>query len=241
MRKIICLFLVLTFFLFSASFALAASPRLYFDTAEIGVNQGDQFDLFMKIDTAGAQVTGADAVVEYNPTYLEVLTIENGNFFPLFGKHYEINSQKIYITGFFTEKNQTKSGNGMYAKLTFHALKNGATALQFNCVDKSLSDTNIIDLNGNDLISCAELTPVKISISGAGFKLANSSAFGRILGTESGALTTPIVIPTEPAGTTSALMETGVFDNAGVMIFMGSIFIVLGGFLLVYSRKSYVS
>lgn len=240
MKKVICLFVFLAIFILSKSSVLAASPKLYFDVSQIGVNAGDEFDLTMKIDTAGEQVTGADAVVEYNPAYLEVVAIVNGNFFPLFGKHYEINSQKIYITGFFTEKNQTKSGNAIYSKLSFHALKNGATSLQFNCVDKSLSDTNIIDASGNDLISCAELSPVKVTISGTGYKIANASAFGKILGTESGALTTPTVTPTTPASTTSSLMETGVFDNAGIMIFMGSLFIVLGGFLLVYQRKALV-
>lgn len=239
MKKIFCLFLVLSFFLFSTSRARAASPRLYFDVSEVGVNQGDEFDLVMKIDTALQKVTGADAVLEYNPTYLEVISIENGNFFPLFGKHYEINSQKIYITGFFTEKNQTKSGNAIYSKLNFRALKNGATSLQFSCVDKSLSDTNIIDVGGNDLISCAELSSVKVTISGTGYTVANASAFGKILGTESGALTTPTATPTVASSTTSSLLETGVFDNASTMILMGSAFIILGGFLLVYQRKAF--
>lgn len=241
MKKIICLLAAIVFLGFAASPAFAISPRLYFNSPELGVKQGDEFDVTIKIDTASFSVTGADAVLDYNPELLEVETIENGGFFSLFGKHYELSSQKIYITGFFTEKNQTKNGMGVFAKLTLKALKNGATSLQFSCVNKSLSDTNVINTAGDDMIVCSDLTPLQISISGDNFALAASSSFGKILGTESGSLITPtatlIPTPTTRVSTTSSLMETGVFDNAAFMIMFGSAFIVLGGFLLVYSRR----
>lgn len=242
MRKVLCLLIVLGIFFFvQTKVALAASPKLYFDTTELTAKQGDEFDLLMRIDTAGQSVSGADAVLEYNPEYLEVSTIENGNFFALFGKHYEINNQKIYLTGFFTEKNQVKSGNGPFAQLTFKAVKNGATSIKFVCAEKSLSDTNIIGATGNDLISCADLQAVTITVSTTAYKIARASGFGKILGTESGALvtTTPTVTPTSTS-TSSGMMETGVFDNAAFMIILGIIFILLGGYLLVYSRKNYL-
>ena len=197
MRKIACLSgLILGFFILSTTLVFAANPRLYFDVSDIGVKQGDEFELSMKIDAASNAVSGADAVLEYNPTYLEVVSIDNGNFFPLFGKHFEINNQKIYITGFFTEKNQTKVGEGQFAKLTFKAVQNGVTSLKFDCTQKSLSDTNIINLASNDLVVCRDLAPVKISVAGSNYTIA-ASGFGKILGTESGALTTvtPTPIP----------------------------------------------
>lgn len=241
MKKIFYSFIfsgLLLFFAFKG--VLAASPRLFFNVPELGVKQGDEFDLTVKIDTSGQSVTGADAVIDYNPELLEVETIENGGFFPLFGKHYELNNQKIYITGFFTEKNQTKNGSGVFAKLSLKALKNGISNLQFSCVNKSLSDTNIINVSGEDLINCPDLSPLKITVSGGSFTLAASS-FGKILGTESGILTTVtptrLPSPTVSGSTTSSLMETGVFDNGIFMMISGLAFISFGIFLVFYSRK----
>jgi hypothetical protein len=243
MKKYTCLLgLILGFLLLSSGAVLAASPKLYFETRDVNVKQGDEFEMLMKLDTASNAVSGADVVLEYNPTYLEVIQIENGNFFPLFGKHFEINNQKIYITGFFTETNQTKTGIGNFAKISFKALKNGATSLKFVCADKTSSDTNIMNLANNDLITCADLQPVVITIAGTTYKIAKASSFGKILGTESGVLTTPTLEPTAttaPTSTTSGMMETGVFDNAAFMIVLGMTFILLGGYLLVYSRRNF--
>lgn len=234
--------LVFGFLLFSFTSVLAESPKLYFEVNDVNVKQGDEFEMVMKIDTGGVAVSGVDAVLEYNPTYLEVLLIENGNFFPLFGKHFEINNQKIYITGFFTENKETKSGAGNFARISFKAIKNGATSLKFVCADKSLSDTNIINLSGNDLVQCSDLLLNKITIAGSTYKIAKTSSFGKILGTESGDLTTTTptatIAPTS-VSTTSGMMETGVFDNAAFMIVLGMIFILFGGYLLVYSRRSF--
>lgn len=240
MKKVIFVIISVAFFL-SFKSASAVGPKLFFNTNSVGVKQGDEFDFTIKIDTAGKNVSGADAVIEYNPELLEVETIENGGFFALFGKHYELNNQKIYITGFFAEKNQTKSGTGVFAKLTMKALKNGATSLQFTCANQSLSDTNIIDQTGTDTIVCSDLTGMNISVSGNNVVVASS--FGAILGTESGSLISPTatLIPspttTVVVSTTSSLMTTGVFDNAALMIVFGSVFILFGGFLLFYSRR----
>lgn len=224
--------------------AYAASPLLYFDASELGVKEKQEFELVMKINTDGAAVSGADVVLDYNPQMIEVLKIENGNFFTLSGKHYELNNQKIYITGFFTEKNETKSGSGVFAKLYLKAIKNGATSLKFVCVDKSLSDTNVIDAKGNDLLSCGALNSLQINVAATSYEiLKSSSGFGKILGTESGALTTPsptlipTVIPT--AATTSGMMETGIFDSAAFVIMLGLIFIIIGGGLLIYCRAGF--
>jgi len=240
MKKLAGFIAFLLIFAFSTGSALAASPRIFFNVPEIGVKNGEEFDLTIKIDSASQNVSGADVVIDYNPTLLEVESIENGGFFPLFGKHYELNNQKIFITGFFTEKNQTKSGTGVFSKITLKALKNGVTNLTFSCTQKSLSDTNIINATGDDMINCPELVPLKITVSGGNFALASSSSFGKILGTESGSLITPTVTiapsPTS-SSTNSGMMETGVFDNAAFMIMFGSVFIVFGGFLLFYSRR----
>lgn len=241
-NKIKIFFTVAAFFVFFKP-AFAANPNLFFNVPELGVKQGNDFDTTIKIDTAGQNVTGADVVLQYNPDLIEVVKIENGGFFPLFGKHFELNNQKIYITGFFTEKNQSKNGNGIFAKLTLKALKNGATNLQFMCLDKSLSDTNIIGLSGNDLIQCKDLISLKVSITG-GNLIAAASSFGKILGTESGELISPTVTqtpsltPTIHESSPSTLMESGVFDNSIYLFAFGISFISFGFALFLYSKKS---
>jgi hypothetical protein len=247
MKKIYFAIILALVFAFIARPVFAVSPRLFFNTPQMGVKQGDEFDAVIKIDTSGQSSTGADAVINYNSEMFEVESIENGGFFPLFGKHYELSTQKIFITGFFTDKNQSKNGTGSFAKLTLKALKNGVSTLQFACINKSLSDTNVINLKGDDMIVCSDLIPLQVTVSGGNFAVVASS-FGKILGTDSGNLVaTPTLFPTEiptlipspsvPVSTTSALMDTGVFDNAALMILMGGVFIITGGFLLVYSRK----
>lgn len=243
MKKIISFGTSIFLFFLLARPVFAVSPRLFFNSSQVGVKQGDEFDVVVKIDTASQNVTGADAVINYNPDLLEVESIDNGGFFPLFGKHYELNNQKIYITGFFAEKNQTKNGTGVFAKMTLKALKNGATNLSFACVEKSLADTNVVSVTGDDLIDCPDLAPLSISVTGGDFEIAAASSFGKILGTETGSLISPTatliptLVPTVAGSTSSSLMQTGVFDDARTMIILGIVFIALGGFLLYYSRR----
>lgn len=245
MRKIICLLSVCLLALVFNTPSFAVGSRIFFDETQIDAGKDDEFEMLLMLDTGGQEVSGADVVLQFNPVYLELLSIENGGFFPLFGKHFEINNQKIYITGFFPEKNQTKNASGVFAKLILKALKNGETSLNFNCAEKSLSDTNILDRGGNDILVCANLRAVLISIQGSSLLFAKSN-FGRVLGTESGALVPtstptlyPTATPTSQAATSSGMMETGVFEDSILLLTVGAALILLGFFLFNFSQRRY--
>lgn len=225
--------------------AQTVNPQLYFDPKEITVNENSEVELILKINTGKISSSGADAVLDYDSSAFEIVSIENGGFFPLFGKHYEIANKKIYLTGFFAQKTDKKTGEGTFAKLTLKALKSGKRQVNFVCQEKSLVDTNILDEKGVDVLACRDLTGVIIQVQTKTLTVAKS-AFGNVLGTSSGILitVTPTEIPTPTTfyATESAVPVTGVFDNTIFLLIFGSALVVFGFIMIgvTQAQKEYV-
>ncbi|GIW63169.1 MAG: hypothetical protein KatS3mg091_701 [Patescibacteria group bacterium] len=135
-----------------------------FEQQNLTVGVGESFSVIVKIDTENTEVVGAEALIDYDNVKLSVNSISNLNFFDEFS--YDIIDQGIYITGSFVDIQQTKSGSGQFAKITFTAEEPGTVTLEFICDPNILESSSIFDSNTEETIVCSSNQTAEITITG---------------------------------------------------------------------------
>jgi len=131
-----------------------AAGKLFLEPSSKYVNKGDEFEIRVTIDSENNKIFGVDAVVNYSDKDLEIKSIVNGGFFS------DLNSatggSKIEIHGLFSNLYETKSGIGTVAVIKMAAKSEaGISELNFAC--GSNNETQILDENGNNILSCNSL------------------------------------------------------------------------------------
>lgn len=150
---------------FFVSRTLAAS-QLILDPVSISVVKDSDFDIKLLINTGSTSVFGSDATLVFPSSDLQVKSVTNGGFFSDFS--YAQSSGRLEIHGFFSSLYETKSGSGTIAIIKFTAKTNGGSLnLVFAC-DGSGNDTQLLDSNGTNILSCSSLGRTVITFSGSG-------------------------------------------------------------------------
>ncbi|MGI6278808.1 MAG: cohesin domain-containing protein [Patescibacteria group bacterium] len=205
--------LVLSLFLFLflpfASFAQTSSPHLSLSPTVKEVNAGVNFNVTVSVDTGGQQVSGVDAIVEYDSSLLEVVSVSEGAFFPTITT-ITTTLGKVEIYG-IADTGTPKSGTGTLATITFQGKTAGTAAVSFTCQAGSTNDSNINSAEDEDVIACSENINASYVISGQ--------------------TTTTQETETESTSTTTTsedLPQTGFLEPTALMIGGGIILMILG-------------
>ena len=145
-----------------------AAPRIFFDPASVIIAQDNEFIVALKIDAEGNQVVGSDATVSFAGGDLDIVTVTNGGYFPEFGSANNGNSGRLEIHGYVTSTYQSKTGAGTLATIKFKSKKSsGSSAVSFECAGSG-NDTNIIDVGGQNLLSCNSVNQIAVSYTSQG-------------------------------------------------------------------------
>lgn len=168
MKNKIITFLISLFLIFSAGLASAktafASPRLILDPVSTTINKDASFEVKINIDVESQSAFGADAAISYPASDMDFKSVSNGGFFPDFSS--ATSAGRIEIHAFFSNAFDSKSGSGTFATLSFTARKDsGTSVISFICTGTG-SDTQILDINGNNILSCSSLNQSSISYLG---------------------------------------------------------------------------
>lgn len=187
-----------------------AAPHLTLSPTTQTVANGSQFDVIMGIDSETEKVIGVDIVSTFDASKLEIVSVVKGNV-PDNGYNFAFTSSSPIIkndTGRL-EVTLPSSNSSTYEgvtakhdllKVTFKAKATGTATVNYSCTAGSVTDSNIINQTGSDIINCA----------------ANSSGTYTI--TDSGTASTPT--PTVKATTTTTLPDTGVTETTiGLLVF----------------------
>lgn len=148
----------------STKVALAA-PKLYLDPTATSVKKDQEFTIAVKIDVESSQVIGSDIALNYAGDDQEVVGVDNANYFSEFT--WANNTiGKLEIHAFTSSIYQTKTGSGTLATIKFKAKKDtGSGTLSFNC-EETGNNTNIINNNGQNILTCSNLNQTSITYSG---------------------------------------------------------------------------
>ncbi|MDD3531936.1 MAG: cohesin domain-containing protein [Candidatus Shapirobacteria bacterium] len=188
------------------SLAQTSSPHLSLSPTVKEVNAGVNFNVTVSVDTGGQQVNGVDAVVQYDSSLLEVVSVSEGTFFPTITT-ITTTLGKVEIYG-VADTGSPKTGTGTMATITFKGKASGTAAVNFICQSGSTNDSNINSASDTDIIACASNVNASYVITG-----------------QSGTTT-----QTTPTATTSAedLPQTGFLEPTALIIGGGIILMILG-------------
>lgn len=135
--------------------AQSASGRLYFNPDKAEVSNGSEFTTTIYVDTAGSDAGGTGIILNYNPVFLEAVSITPGIIFsdyPLAAIDNE--SGKVAVSGISGSADQLFNGNDVFATITWRSKKTGSTDISFTFEPGSTSDSNIAVSFGNgDILS----------------------------------------------------------------------------------------
>ncbi len=199
-------FFLLSFLLLinpSASLAQTSSPHLSLTPTVKEVNTGINFNVTVSVDTGGQRASGVDAVVQYDSSLLEVVSVSEGTFFPTITT-ITTTLGKVEIYG-VADTGSPKTGTGTLATITFKGKAPGTAAVSFVCQSGSTSDSNVNSTSDTDVIVCASNVNASYVITGQS-------------------------TTTTPAATASAesLPQTGFLEPTVLMIGGGIILMILG-------------
>jgi len=176
---------------------------------------GQTFTVKLTIDTEGEYVDHADAVLLYNSSILQVVSVVEGDngqnpFLPDF--FYNNSPDELYIGASLLDMLEPKIGQGILATITFKGNAEGIANVTFDCTPGKTSDTNIgkTDKNVTDLVECARLVPGTYTIGGGP------------------TATPPIGVPVATA-TPMPIPTTGSADVTTAVLGMGVILVLLAG------------
>ncbi len=161
-KKLFVIFFPALLFLVSVSQVSAQSFSFSPQTGEQTV--GTEFKVTVVIDAGSSSVVGADLKITYDPTLLEVVKVERGDFFSKGGLN--STSGLLYISYGIDPSASAKTGSGDYAILTLKGLKAGTGLLTVTCSNQS-TDSNIWDAASKDIIVCTTITNPSFVFSGS--------------------------------------------------------------------------
>lgn len=165
-----CLFFVASAFLATGAHA---APRLYFDPSSYTSVRDSDFQIKVQIDAENKSTFGADATITFPSGDVSVKSVTSGGFFTDFS--YAQSSGKIELHGFFSSLYDSKSGAGTFATLTLSVNKDsGAGTVNFTCSGGG-NDTQILDTNGQNILSCGSLNQLSLTYSSSGSPSGNTS------------------------------------------------------------------
>ena len=161
------LFLILFLASFFITKSASAAAKLNLSPASATVNKDSQFDVNLLIDVEQNQTVGSDAVITYPTADLDLVSTTNGGFFTNFSAPVNTTTGRIEIHGFFGTIYQSKTGSGTFAKITFKTKKDsGSGSLAFICTGSG-NDTQILDSNGQNILTCSNTTGSSLAYSAA--------------------------------------------------------------------------
>lgn len=168
--KLILKSVALAVILFLANLVLAktssASPRLFLDPASLTISKDSDFDIKLTIDVESNSAFGAEAIIIFPSSDIDIKTVSNGGFFTDFS--YAQIAGRLEIHGFFSSPYDSKSGSGTFASLKFTAKKDlGSGVISFVCTGGE-NDTQILNTNGVNILSCGVLNQSNLTYIAAG-------------------------------------------------------------------------
>lgn len=189
-----------------------AAPHLTLSPTTQTVANGSQFDVIMGIDSEAEKVIGVDIVSTFDASKLEIVSVVKGNV-PDNGYNFAYTSASPIIkndTGrleITLPSSNSSTYEGVVAKhellkVTFKAKATGTATVNYSCTAGSVTDSNIINQSGTDVIDCA------------------SNSSGSYTITDGGSTSSTPTPTSKAATTTTTLPDTGATETTiGLLVF----------------------
>ena len=130
---------------------------------------GETFNIDITLNTDGANVKSADAVLTFDPAKLSVVSLTPGAIFDSYPTKNFDALGNIKLSGAMTSATASFSGIGKFGTITFKGDSSGTTTISFSCTPGKTNESNITQILTNaDIVDCGKLSPSSISIAAVG-------------------------------------------------------------------------
>ncbi len=142
------------------------SATLGWSSSSLSVNVNGTSTVVLSVNTAGAETTGTDVLLNYNPATIEIVSV---NFNSLYANQFSNNDTAngvLTLNATYSDIISFYKGTGNLATLTIRGKQAGSTQLSFQCTNGQTNDTNILQrLTATDLVNCGSLASLPITVS----------------------------------------------------------------------------
>ena len=166
---LIAFFLISIFLQTRINVFSAGAATLTFDPATKDANVNDSIDINTIVNAGAENILSVDGYIKYDKTMLEFQNFTDGDFFPIVTTE-EISDGNLYIGAYVDDPGTTKTGTGTYSTITFKALKEGTTTVEYFCDDTVNESSEVIkdDINASNIINCSDNGTSVITIASSG-------------------------------------------------------------------------
>jgi hypothetical protein len=160
---------LLAIFLFFTFPAIAQTPgdkaSITFSPEQIVTSVGESFSTELWLNTDGVSVGGVGAKINFDPTVLQVESIQTHPIFPDYpATMYDNQTGKVVISGIVQSADTLYMGNDQFATVTWKTLASGTTTISLSFEPNQTQDSNIAVLFGNgDILQ--QVNSVQVSVA----------------------------------------------------------------------------
>lgn len=205
--------LATSLFLVVSAKAVIAAPHLIMSPATGSYASGANFDVTIKIDSATNIVGGADVLLTYDSTKLDLVSVTKSTAMVFAGGDcsvQEVPAGTVYVNCYTTNGSDDAAVSGDLLNLVFKGKAVGTAAASFTCVGTDTGDSNI-GKGGVDIISCGE------NVNGSYTITAGSASTPATTQTTTTQTSTTVQTPT--IARTTLPQTGGVATTVGLVIF----------------------
>lgn len=135
------------FFLFIIPLLLttnAYAASLSVSPGNITVTNGQEFQINVVLNTEGADIVAVDAVIDYDPAMIEIVSITQGSIFSAYPVKTFANGE-IRISALDSTFSSPYNGSGTLATVRARGLQVGTTNFNFVFTSGSTTDSNVVE------------------------------------------------------------------------------------------------
>lgn len=175
-----CLFFIFLFFVYNGLFTRPVfAGTLSLNPSSLSVAINTPFTVKIDIDTKGENTTATDVLLTFDPSYLEIQSVEFTQplLYPTNTKVLDNTGGKIRLTATHEDAVNSYTGSGSLATLTFNPKTIGNANVVFTCVTGKTNDTNMFKKGtSTDVAECSGLVNGIYAISQNGTGAVPTSA-----------------------------------------------------------------
>lgn len=155
------LFIFLCFVIFASLFTRPVfAGTLSLNPSSQTVTLNSPFSVTIEIDTKGESTTATDVLLTFDPSYLEILSVDivQPPLYPTNTKVLDNTGGKIRLTSTHEDAVNSYTGAGILATLKFNPKTAGNANVVFTCVTGKTNDTNMFKKGtSTDVAECSGL------------------------------------------------------------------------------------
>ncbi len=198
-----------------------SAASLKFDPDTVSVTAGQEFTIDVVVDPGSEQITSTDMYVMFDKTYLNAVSVADGDYFPTVLN--DVTAGRVYIAALVNDPSDYKTGVGTVATITMKALVNGTITMTYRC-GATFADTSKIiknDANSTNIVTCSTNDEATVTIGDGVSKITPTISTLPKTGTTSTGSATSSARPNE-------LPQSGVIDNVLRVVVPGMAFVAFG-------------